>query len=179
MYNCIIECTSCKEREVYFIMNKLKTIKKADNNIDTTNVDMIGEVKEIFKLADPAFDFRKDDDWKMTGKERLKRGVGAELVIDIGKQRKKYFESWLTSSILNPTIKISDDYFFIANNHVINGRETLTLKWDKITVKDIKTTSDDCLDYTDYKIVLSAGNRDYMFHLRINKKLQEFWNYWH
>ena len=59
-------------------MNNLKTI-------NTTNCNLIEEAKEIFRLADPAFDFRKDDRWDITNKERLKRGVGCEVTIDIGR----------------------------------------------------------------------------------------------
>lgn len=166
MYNCIIECASCKEREVYFIMNKLKTIKKADNNIDTTNVDMIGEVKEIFKLAAPAFDFRKDDDWKMTGKERLERGVGAELAIDIGKSYGDHFETWLSSHAANPIIIVRDTHIIIKNRI-----ETLLLiDWEYTKVKALKTVADNdrCIYYS---ITLSSCGRDYHIRLIIYKTL--------
>ena len=147
-------------------MNKLKTIKKVDNNIDAANVDMIGEVKKIFKLADPAFDFRKDDDWKMTGEERIKRGVGAELVIDIGKSYEDHFETWLSSHATNPIIKVRDTHIAIKNRI-----ETLLLiDWKCTKVKALKTVTDNdrCIYYS---VMLSSCDRDYHIRLMIYKTL--------
>ena len=147
-------------------MNKLKTIKRADNNIDVANVDMINKVKEIFKLADPAFDFRKDDDWRMTGKERLKRGIGAELAIDIGKSYGDHFETWLSSHVTNPIIKVRDTHIAIKNRI-----ETLLLiNWECTKVKALKTVTDNdrCIYYS---ITLSSCGRDYHIRLMIYKTL--------
>ncbi|ADU22954.1 hypothetical protein [Ruminococcus albus] len=138
------------------------------------NVNSIEEVKEIFKLADPAFDFRKDDSWDLTDMDRLKRGVGAELVIDIGKSDgEDSFISWLTSRVINPIVKVRETHLTIKTR-----METiLLLDWDSVIVKQIKTISDDCLDYTDYVVVLGADSKDYQLALRVNKELQKYCNY--
>ena len=132
------------------------------------------EVKEIFKLVDPAFDFRKYDSWDLTDTDRLKRGVGAELVIDIGKSDgEDSFISWLTSRVINPIVKVRETHLTIKTRF----ETILLLDWDSVIVKQIKTISDDCLDYTDFKIVLGADSKDYQLALRVNKELQKYCNY--
>ena len=138
------------------------------------NVNSIEEVKEIFKLADPAFDFRKDDSWDLTDTDRLKRGVGAELVIDIGKSDgEDCFISWLTSRVINPIVKVRKTHLTVKTRN----ETVLLLDWDSVCLKQIKTRSNDCLDYTDYKIVLGADDKDYQLALRVNKELQKYCNY--
>ena len=137
------------------------------------NVNSIEEVKEIFKLADPAFDFRKYDSWDLTDSDRLKRGVGVELSIDIGIAESDCFTSWLHSHVINPIVKVRDTHILIKTR----TDTILSLDLDNVIIKQIKTISADCLDYIDYFVLLGVGDKDYKFVLRVYKELQKYCNY--
>ena len=142
-------------------MNKLKTI-------DTTNCNLIEEAKEIFSLADPAFDFRKDDRWDITNKERLERGVGCEVIIDIGRSDgEDGFISWLTSHVINPIIKVKDTHILIKTR-----TETVVgLNWESlVSVKAITVSN----QLKHYKVIFSVGQCDYSVRLVINNTMQPY-----
>lgn len=142
-------------------MNILKTI-------NTTNCNLIEEAKEIFRLADPAFDFRKDDRWDITNKERLERGVGCEVIVDIGRSDgEDGFISWLTSHVINPIIKVKDTHILIKTR-----TETIVgLSWKNLV--SINTVSEDNQSKS-YKVIFSAGGFDYSVRLVINNTMQPY-----
>ena len=145
-------------------MNNLKTI-------NTTNYNMIEEAKTIFRLADPSYDFRKDDRWDITRKEIMERGVGCEVTIDIGRlDGKDGFISWLTSRVINPIIKVKDTHILIKTK-----TETIVgLSWEDLV--SIKTEAEDN-HLKHYKVIFSVGGFDYCIRLVVNNELQPYYFY--
>lgn len=97
-------------------------------------------------------------------------GIGAELVIDIGKSYEDHFETWLTSRVINPIVKVRDTYITIKNR--IETLFYIDWKYTKVKALKIVTENDRCIYYS---IMLSSCGRDYHIRLIIYKTLVPYY----